>query len=76
MALHKKGQLVVVKAAVADSLPDHLADDDEEEEENDDGEGWRLSFGCSSPCVCGIALGSGKITFLIARVLFLSLFLS
>ncbi|CAN0558682.1 unnamed protein product, partial [Ectocarpus sp. 12 AP-2014] len=27
--LHKKGQLVVFRAALADSLPDHLADDDE-----------------------------------------------
>ncbi|CAM9177058.1 unnamed protein product [Ectocarpus sp. 8 AP-2014] len=29
--LHKKGQLVVFRAALADSLPDHLAGDDEEE---------------------------------------------
>lgn len=35
VALHTKGQLVVFKAALADCLPDHLADDDEKEEGRD-----------------------------------------
>lgn len=42
MALHTKGQLVVFEAALADCLPDHLADDEEDDEQNRrDGEGGR-----------------------------------
>lgn len=35
-ALHTKGQLVVLRASVVDSLPDHLANDDM------DGEHWSI----------------------------------
>lgn len=43
-ALHTKGQLVVFKAALADSLPDYLAGDEEKKEDQDrHGEGKNLT---------------------------------
>lgn len=73
--LYSKGQLVVFKAALADSLPDHLAEDgndNDNDEENDDGEEWHLSlivgiFGCMRVfCLTGSH-------FLNVRVLFMFL---